>query len=198
MERVGYVTASRFADVLAISKRDGKPLKAREDYLMNLVCERLTGEPTLQQFNFAMEWGTEAEPYARKAYEMCTGNLVKEVGFKKHPSIEWVGASSDGLVNSDGGIEIKCPYNSNIHLKTIENCVPEEHLPQIYGQMWILDLKWVDFISYDPRMLPHLRLFYQRIERCENYIDDLRAGVVKFLEEVAQKVTYFHGIPHDK
>ena len=43
-ERAGHATASCFADILATG-RNGQPLKAREDYLMRLVVERITGEP---------------------------------------------------------------------------------------------------------------------------------------------------------
>ena len=102
-ERAGHATASRFCDILAVSKRDGKPLKARDDYLMELVVEQITGEPIESASSFAMKWGTDAEPYARAEYEAVTGLMVKEVGFMRHPSIKWVGASSDGLVGDSGG-----------------------------------------------------------------------------------------------
>lgn len=193
-QRAGCATASRFADILAISKRDGKPLKARDDYLMALVAERVTGEPTASASSFAMSWGTDAEPFARAEYEITTGNLVHEVGFVKHPSHIWVGASSDGLVGSKGGIEIKCPYNSAIHLQTWTDGMPEHHLPQVQGQMWTLDLDWIDFCSYDPRMqngAAHLKLFKQRVMRDNTYIRDLEYKVLTFLAEVQIKVDEF-------
>lgn len=194
-ERAGHATASRFCDILAVSKRDGKPLKAREDYLMDLVVERITGEPKDSASSFAMQWGTDAEPYARAEYEAVTGNMVREVGFVKHKAHKWVGASSDGLVGASGGVEIKCPFNSAIHLQTWgDGAMPEHYAAQVFGQMWILDLEWIDFCSFDPRMqngAEHLKLFTTRIERDQKAIDDLESEVLGFLSEVERKVAAF-------
>jgi len=190
-ERAGHATASCFSDILAVSKRDGTPLKAREDYLMKLVCERLTSEPEQSLNSFALSWGTDAEPFSRKEYELHTGSIVNEVGFKKHPNFPWVGASSDGLVGDKGGIEIKCPYNSSVHLKTIECGMPEAHIPQVQGQIWVLGLDWIDFVSYDPRMPLSLKIYIQRIHRDQKYIDTLQKEVLHFLDEVQHKVNGF-------
>lgn len=193
-ERAGYATASCFVDILAASKKDGRPLKAREDYLMKLVVERITGEPVPSASSFATNWGHDAEPYARAAYEEETGSIVREVGFIKHPVHAWVGASSDGLVGAKGGIEIKCPHNSAIHLQTWECGMPEHHKPQVQGQMWILGLDWIDFCSYDPRMhagAEHLKLYRQRIVRDDAYITQLEKDVLTFLAQVQQKVELY-------
>lgn len=195
-ERAGHATASCFADILATG-RNGQPLKAREDYLMRLVVERVTGEPIVTPTSFAMQWGTDAEPYARAAYEVETGATVREVGFVKHPVHAWVGASSDGLVGATGGIEIKCPHNSAIHLQTWEQGMPEHHKPQVQGQMWVLGLDWIDFCSYDPRMhagAAHLKLYRQRIERDDAYIAQLEKGVLAFLAEVQAKADLFQSL----
>jgi putative phage-type endonuclease len=192
--RAGHATASCFADILAVSKRDGKPLKARDDYLMRIVVERITGEPTESASSFAMNWGTDAEPYARAEYEIQTGNMVREAGFVLHPVLPWVGASSDGLVGDRSGIEIKCPYNSAVHLDTWRNGMPEHHLAQVQGQMWILDLEWIDFCSFDPRMqngAEHLKLYRQRVMRNENYIDGLSGEVQQFLAEAQVEINAF-------
>lgn len=193
-ERAGHATASCFADILATGTK-GQPLKAREDYLMRLVVERITGEPVQTPSSYAMQWGTEAEPYARLAYEELTGAIVREVGFAKHPAHAWVGASSDGLVGARGAIEIKCPHNSAIHLQTWEAGMPVHHRPQVQGQIWTLGLDWVDFCSFDPRMqigAEHLKLYRQRIERDDEYINKtLAPAVLAFLAEVEAKVQMF-------
>lgn len=188
--RAGCATASCFADILAVGK-NGKPLKAREDYLMKLVVERITGEPVESASSYAMAWGTDSEPFARAEYQLVTGNIVREVGFVKHPEHQWVGASSDGLVGKSGGVEIKAPFNSAIHLQTWECGMPDHHQAQVYGQMWILGLEWVDFCSYDPRMqngAEHLKLYRQRIMRDETYIAALAFDVFSFLDQVDKKV----------
>jgi predicted phage-related endonuclease len=189
-ERAGHATASCFADILAVSKK-GEPLKAREDYLMRLVCQRITGEPEQSITSYSLKWGTDAEAFARKEYELQTGSIVQEIGFKKHPTLAWVGASSDGLVGKNGGLEIKSPYNSSVHLKTIDLGMPEDHIPQVQGGIWVLELDWIDFISYDPRMPPDLKIYIQRIYRDQKYIDSLQIGVLRFLDEVQGKVDFF-------
>ena len=192
-ERAGHATASCFADILATG-RNGQPLKARDDYLMRLVVERITGEPVVAPASFAMQWGTEAEPYARAAYEVETGATVREVGFIKHPKHKWIGASLDGRVGQMGATEYKCPHNSAIHLLTWELGMPEHHKPQVQGQIWVAELDWVDFCSFDPRMqtgAEHLKLYVQRIYRDDKYIAELEQKVVAFSDEVQAKVDLF-------
>lgn len=181
--RVGHVTASRFGDVIALGAK-GQPLKARADYLLELAIERLTGEPKEGPTTYAMRWGTDCEQFARTAYEVQTGACAREVGFIKHPRIEWVGASPDGLVGEDGGQEIKCPENSAIHLQTVLNGIPEHHIAQVQGCMWVTGRQWWDFCSYDPRMPEAMRLYVQRIPRDEAYIAALEQKTVAFLSEL--------------
>jgi len=187
-ERAGHVTASCFCDVIAVRKKDGAPLKARQDYLMKLVGERLTGKPAMGFSTAATTWGTESESVARREYEIQTGELVREVGFKKHPTLPWVGASSDGLVGEKGGTQFKCPFNSSIHLQTILTGMPEEHLPQVQGEMWVLSLDWIDFVSYDPRMPPQMQIYIQRIQKDLAYHAMLEDKVTMFLQEIEETI----------
>jgi putative phage-type endonuclease len=189
-DRCGHVTASRFCDVIAIGK-GGKPLKARDDYLMRIVTERLTGEQVESADSFAMAWGRDAEPFARSAFEAETGLIVTQSGFVKHPTIAWVGCSPDGLVGKDGGYESKCPKNSSVHLATIRDGMPEEHMPQVQGCMWVTGRQLWHFVSFDPRMPEHLRLYRQVIARDDQYIANLEKEIVRFLAEVDSQVQHF-------
>lgn len=180
MERVGFVTGSRFRDVLDFRK-DGKPGADRKKYLTEIVCERLTGQPVEHFVNAAMKWGTEQEPHARAAYCAKTGNGVTAVGFMRHATIK-AGASPDGIIDMDGGLECKCP-TSAVHLDTLLNGMSEDHMPQVQGGMWITGLAWWDFVSYDPRMPEPLRLYVQRIPRDDAYIAMLEAKVAAFSNE---------------
>ena len=189
-DRCGHVTASKFGDVIAIGKT-GKPLKARDDYLMRIVTERLTGQPTESVDSYAMAWGRDAEPFARAAFEAETGLIVVESAFVKHPTIEWVGCSPDGLVGSDAGYESKCPKNSAVHLQTIREGMPEEHAAQVQGCMWVTGRKRWHFVSFDPRMPEHLRLYHQIIDRDEKYIANLESEIIKFLAEVGIQLQHF-------
>lgn len=180
--RAGHVTASKLKDVIAKGK--GGEAAVRRTYRVQLVTERLTGLPQESYKNAAMEYGTETEPQARMAYEAITGRMVLEKGFIKHPEIDWLGASPDGLVDDVGGVEIKCPFNSAVHVETLSAGMPKEHMPQVQGCMWVTGRKWWDFISFDPRMPWHLRMYVQRIEREQVYIDMLASEVGIFLKEV--------------
>ena len=108
-DRCGCLTASRAADALAISAKTGKPLKSRQDLIDTLIAERATGVAQSSGTTWAMQWGIDHEAEAREAYEAATGEMVDLVGFIPHPDIPWFGASPDGLVGSDGLVEIKCP-----------------------------------------------------------------------------------------
>lgn len=184
--RAGHCTASRFCDVLARLKSGGEA-EARRKYRWQLVTERLTGQPCESYQNAAMQWGADHEPFARAAYETARELMVDEVGFLRHPEIEWVGGSPDGLVGQEGGIEIKCPHNSVVHVETVSGGMPSEHRAQIQGLLWITGRQWWDFISFDPRMPEKLQLYVERIARDDEYIQKLTAEVGKFMEEVAKQ-----------
>jgi hypothetical protein len=81
-------------------------------------------------------------------------------------------------------IEIKCPFNSANHLETWLSGMPEEHMAQIQGQMWLTDRQWCDFVSFDPRMPADLQLYVQRIPRNLEFIATLEREIVSFLGEV--------------
>ena len=189
-DRCGHVTASKFSDVLAVGK-NGKPLKAREDYLMRIVTERLTGQPAESVDSYAMAWGRDAEPFARAAFEAETGLIIIESPFIRHASIEWIGCSPDGLVGDSEGYESKCPKNSAVHLQTIRQGMPEEHNAQVQGCMWITGRKRWHFVSFDPRMPEHLRLYHEVIERDEGYIKNLESEIIKFLKDVESQLQIF-------
>ena len=61
--RLGKVTASRVADIVAKTKSGYST--SRDNYMAQLLCERLTGKPSESFSNSAMQWGTETEPLAR-------------------------------------------------------------------------------------------------------------------------------------
>lgn len=182
-ERVGYCTASKFGDVLS-SRKDKKEAAPRRNYRVKLAVERLLNEPQGSYVSDAMQWGIDREDEARMAYEARTGALIEVPGFIHHKSIEWCGGSPDGLIEADGGIEIKCPYEPAVHVETLMARACEEHLPQIQGLMWITGRKWWDFVSFDPRMPKGVEIYVQRVARDEKYIAALELAVIDFLAEV--------------
>lgn len=186
-ERVGHITASNFGKIIAKTKA-GKPTAEREKYLWEVVVERITGQPQDHFTSAAMQWGIETEQRSRMDYEARTGKIVEQVGFIKHPTLPMCGGSPDGLIGEDGGWESKSPFNSAIHLQTWLNGIPEEHMAQCQGLMWITGRAWWDFQSYDPRLPEPLCRYVKRIARDDAYIAAMEKEIIAFSAEVAAMV----------
>lgn len=184
--RLGKVTASRIADVIAKIKTG--EAASRANYRAELVAERLTGKMADAFTNAAMAWGTSCEPLARAAYEAMFGEMVEETGLIDHPEIDMTGASPDGLVGSAGLVEIKCP-NTATHIATLlEDTAPAKYIPQMQWQMECTGRQWCDFVSFDPRLPADMQLFIKRVPRDQALIETYRAEVIKFLDEVSSTV----------
>jgi len=184
--RLGKVTASRVADVIAKTKTGYST--SRDNYMAQLVCERMTGTQAESYNNAAMQWGTDQEPLARAAYEAAADVLVDEIGFVVHPTIVNAGASPDGLVGDIGLIEIKCP-NTATHIDTVlTDKVPAKYITQMQWQMASTGRKWCDFVSFDPRMPEGLQLFIQRVDFDVDYVKMLEAEITGFLAELETKI----------
>ena len=184
--RCGKVTASRVADIIAKTKTGYST--SRENYLAQLVCERMTGKPTESFTNAAMLHGTETEPFARAAYEAAKNVLVDELGFATHPTISMAGASPDGLVGEVGLVEIKCP-NTATHIDTLlTQTVPTKYITQMQWQLSCTRRQWCDFVSFDPRMDEGLQLFIKRVEYDPIYVAQLEKEVINFLMDVEDKI----------
>ena len=184
--RLGKVTASRVADVIAKTKTGYST--SRENYLAQLVCEVLTGKPVESYSNAAMQWGVDQEPLARAAYESYQNVLVDEIGFVVHPTIWASGASPDGLVGELGMVEIKCP-NTATHIDTLlTQTVPGKYNTQMQWQMACAGRHWCDFVSFDPRMPTDLQLFVKRVDYDPAYVAMLEKEVMSFLNDLDSKV----------
>jgi len=189
--RLGKVTASRVADILAKTKTG--PSASRQNYLIELALQRTTGIIQESYSNAAMEWGTQTEPQARVAYEVNTNNFVDQVAFIDHPSIEWFGCSPDGLVSDRGLVEIKCP-NSTTHWEYFKfNRPPQKYVIQMQAQMAVTGRDWCDFISFDPRMPERSQLLIVRVDRDEAFIVEMEEQIKQFLSEVEVEVNLMKG-----
>lgn len=181
---------------MAQGKTKGAESKTRTACLVRVVCERISGKVADSYHNGAMDHGIAQEPYALMAYEARTGNLVIESEFVEHgivcPLSGFVapyGASPDGLIEPDGGVEIKCPEKTHVHIDTIlRSRMPPEHRPQVQGNMLATGRAWWDFVSYSPNLPDHLQLYIERIPRHEAYIATLRTAIIRFCNEVDEMV----------
>lgn len=184
--RLGKVTASRIADLMARTKSGYST--SRANYMAELIAERLTGAKGDSYQSSAMQWGTEQEPYARAAYETLKGVLVSEIGFVPHPTISNSGASPDGLVDDDGLVEIKCPFTAT-HLEFLTTgIVPERYNLQMQWQMACTGRGWCDYVSYDPRLPERMSISIQRVNRDFTLVGSIETEVRAFLSELDAKI----------
>ena len=189
--RLGKVTASRVADILAKTKTG--PSASRQNYLIELALQRTTGIIEESYTNAAMEWGTQTEPQARVAYEVKTGNFVDQIAFVDHPTIAGFGCSPDGIVG-EGLIEIKCP-NSATHWSYVKaKAPPTKYFIQMQAQMACTNSDWCDFVSFDPRMPERSQLLIVSVPRDNAFIVEMEAEIVKFLSEVEVEVNLMKGM----
>jgi hypothetical protein len=190
--RIGCCTGSRVKDVVkrlqkaSNGKKAGDYAQCREDYMREIVIERLTGRAADHYVTPYMEAGTANEPDARIEYELQTTDSVMPVGIAMHSRINWFAASPDALVGDDGLLEIKCLTSSN-HLDILlTGQIPTEYMPQMLAEMSCTGRKWVDFVAYDPLMPPNLQLFVSRFHRNEEHIAMMEQEVEQFLAEAAE------------
>ena len=190
--RKGKVTSSEIHKIMGAKDTMTDTAKT---YLLEKVSESLGGYAALIQ-GIALDWGTELEDLAIKEYSEKTGTLVEKASFI--PVGEYYGGSPDGLVQPDGIIEVKCPYNSSNHFKHGLIKTPEDfkkiatnYYYQCISNMICAEAQWCDFISYDPRVESKYKMFVFRLKRDEEEVTNLVKKVeiaAKYMIELKEKI----------
>lgn len=108
----------------------------------------------IAQGNDACQWGTDNEPRAIRDYAKRTGNVVVAAGLLVHPTIPWMAGSPDGLVGTEGMIEVKCPYYRQVPHETL----PLHYYCQINALLECSGRKWCDFVSWTPNSMKIQRI----------------------------------------
>tara|TARA_R110000822_G_scaffold113041_1_gene244113 strand:- start:2197 stop:2850 length:654 start_codon:yes stop_codon:yes gene_type:complete len=151
--RLGLPTASEFSNIL--TPKTLKLSKSINTLSTALAADIFTGKTDEEEWegNYHTQRGQRLEPDAITRYEFAKNCTVDLVGFVTNDEGTY-GCSPDGLVGTDGGIEIKCLKAEN-HIKAIiyfeENQkMPPEYMPQVQGQLMITGRKWWDSIFYHP------------------------------------------------
>ena len=181
--RLGRATASNFSLIMANEgKAFGEPAKR---YALELALQRLTGRRQQSYSNPHMERGHLLEPAARERYEQLTGDWVTNGGFFDCGTH---GDSPDGLIATDGALEIKSVI-APVHYETICREAPDPAYKwQITGHLLCSGRQWVDFASYCPDFPDSSNLIVYRVERADqtDMLDRLSARLVDF-EELVQR-----------
>lgn len=151
--RAPRITTSRFADVIA-----GKTTARYKNYLQSFV-DHFMGYPSFEDkggpwYDHGKAWEAEARAdwEFRKFVECPDKNIrSKDVGFLIHPKYDFIGSSPDFTTVGDprgkGGGEIKC-HKSIEQWELFKDGLPEQHKPQVQGELWVSGWKFIDFISY--------------------------------------------------
>ncbi|PRH14338.1 lambda exonuclease family protein [Burkholderia multivorans] len=193
--RCGAITASCFADAISVltrksgGKEAGDPTGASDKYCYDLAIERVSGKPYGEPVKaWTLERGHALEVEARIEYEAQTGYLASESGVILTDDRRF-GYSSDGLVEDDGLIEIKCPVDSVKIIDMLRTGDVSEYYHQIQGGLWISGRKWCDFIQYVPALENGgNHLFIKRIERDEAFIEQMVEKLLAFDARVEEVV----------
>lgn len=205
-----HIAPSSYKDVLAAGR--GEPWgKMAKTYAGEIIARSLTDwEEDVR--TPALDFGNLHEPDAIMGYELLTFRKVQhpcdmmellempnwglETFTEAEPLDRWprIGGYPDGLVGSDGMLEVKCRFNPTVHINTcITGKVPQENLPQIHGYLLITGREWCDYVSYCPwfegkerlkviRVYPDLDFHKQLLGRLIDFQALVRSMAERFIK----------------
>lgn len=182
-ERTGCLTASRMAAAMSRLK-SGADSAERRALKTEILAERLTGDIAGHYVTPAMQHGIDTEPAAKAAYAAKTGSLIEDCPFIPHPTIEFFGASPDGRIAPDIGVEVKCPTTATFLTWKLAGVVPDQHKPQMVAQCVCAGFEAVDFVAFDPRLPKHLQLFVVRYTPTQEEREAVESAAREFLAEI--------------
>lgn len=174
--RIGYITASQMWRVLA--KGEGL---TREDYMYEIIDERVLGISADGYTSAAMQAGTDNEQYAIAFYEVSIGVLVDPGRFVPHPTIPMFGATPDGFVGGDGLIECKCPQGKTYNRFLAKRKIDRKYQIQMQTQLACTERSWCDYVIYSAA---HNTGEIVRVERDEEMIATIEAAAIALNEEI--------------
>lgn len=177
--RLGLPTASDFSNIITPG---GDRSTSADKYANTLIAEAMVGEPVESFESPWMSRGKEFEEEAAKAYALLTDSKLVKVGFCTNDE-GTAGCSPDRLVDDDGLLEIKIPSPAQHVHYLLTRKVDRTYWPQLQGQLYVTGRKWVDWVSYHPKM-PAVII---RVIPNETYIADLHKYMGYFLEGLAVK-----------
>ena len=181
--RLGIVTMFEMKTLLVKGKGPGGFGTGAISYMHQLIGERITGEPS-DAFpgNAHTQRGHQLEPVARELYQEATGlPRLEQVGIILNHG---VGYSPDCLVDSNGLAEIKTKLPKFQIELLLDDELPQEHVAQCQGGLWVSEREWIDFVSYWPGM----PLFVKRAYRDEAMIRTIAERVEAFYEELERRM----------
>lgn len=184
--RAGIPTASEFGRIITST---GEASSQLGDYAALLAAEKYVGR-SLEDWggNRWTDRGLELEAEARDAYAFAYDAEVERVGFVER---EGVGCSPDGLIGSDGVLELKC-LSSKEHAKLVEywlthGAAPASYMPQARGQLYVTDRQWNHLFFYHPD-LPPIRVVVERSLRWDSMLIRQIRAVLRRRDDLLEKL----------
>lgn len=189
LQRVGKFTSSRIGDLMTSGRRKDEFWgQTAMNYIYEKVAELVTGVPQFKAETRAMEWGTDNEPYAIERYNKYAENKIEHLGTVFVPFNDMCGGSPDGFIKDNWIVEVKCPYNSANHIKTLlDRTLDKKYMFQCQANMLFSGRDYCMFISYDPRMkseeLELVTIPIKRDEKiCDQILERVNMATEKLLE----------------
>lgn len=184
MPRKGFITPSTFADLMTNTKGSKEePGKSSRKVIQQLALDLIDvqnsddlGEDIITPKSCM--WGIDHEWEAIQTYQERTfRDVACPVEFRASTTHPYVGGTMDGLIGKTGGIEVKCPFSSIEHLGNLlyAKQLEKQYYYQVQGYMWIFELDWVDFISFDPRFPAPKDLCVTHVSRDDETIERIKS-----------------------
>jgi hypothetical protein len=195
--KLGIPTSSNFDKIIS---PEGKPSKQWKKYAYHLIAERLLDRQVDSYTSPYMERGLALESDAAEFYEMLRDQPLERVGFITNDDAS-IGCSPDRLIGEDGLLEIKVPAPQTQVEYLLTGEIDRKYWPQLQGQLFISERKFVDIISYHPELPPSII----SVERDDVFIaclENLLWEFNSFLREVMAKIATMRnlqkGQPHEQ
>lgn len=154
--RLGRFTASEFWKLMQKGKSSIFS-QTGLTYIKVKAAETLTGLKHQTSYAYPLVYGEELEPQAKAYFTKISGIEVHECSFVAYG--DHAGGSPDGLIETAGIIEIKCPYNSENQINYLllkDQWDLKAEFPEYYWQcqanLLFSERDYCLFATYDPRM----------------------------------------------
>jgi len=184
--RCGVLTASQIGKLIT-SKLQVSDNETSRGLTLTLAAERLTGWVEYVHPSFDMQRGNEEEPIARNVYAENFAP-VDEIGFMTRDFVGFtIGYSPDGLIGSDGLLEIKSRKPKE-HLKAIlSGKPPAENLAQLYTGLLVSGRAWIDYVSFSAG----LPIWVTRLYPDPEWFDAITAAAEAFETNIADVIARY-------
>lgn len=182
--RNGKMTASN-AHTISVA---GKGL---DTYIKTIVSDMFASQKEEGYQSKAMERGNMLEEQARSIYELLYGVNIEKVGFIEYS--EYVGCSPDGLINNDGGIEIKCINNKDYFQLLLGIEKPDNnYISQVQMCLMITGREWWDLVFYNPNFKQST--YIERLVPDIEFIEKLKVGLSIGEEKIKELVKTYNSL----